>query len=63
MKKKISKVENTELVEIDMTDEMFINLALDAHNKDMKFNDYVNELLRDYLKRPEIIEMLKKEKK
>lgn len=39
-----------ENVEIEMTDEMFMSLALEAHNKDMKLNDFLVSLLEGIIK-------------
>ena len=39
-----------ESVEIEMDDEMFMTLALEAHNKDMKLNDFLVSLLEGIIK-------------
>ena len=39
-----------ETVEIEMDDEMFMSLALEAHNKDMKLNDFLVSLLEEIIK-------------
>jgi len=42
--------EETEVVEITMQDDVFINLALRAHELDLTLNKYINELLKESLK-------------
>lgn len=39
-----------ENVEIEMEDEMFMTLALEAHSKDMKLNDFLVSLLEGIIK-------------
>ena len=36
-----NRSEESEKVELELEDEMFIALALEAHRKNMKFNDYL----------------------
>ena len=39
--KEMSKFTEYEKIELELEDEMFIALALEAHRKNMKFNDYL----------------------
>lgn len=40
-------------VEIELDDKVFMDLALQAHNRDMKLNDYLIELLKKDIERRE----------
>lgn len=40
-------------VEIELSDDNFLILARAAHEKDITFNQLVNELLREYMKKIE----------
>jgi hypothetical protein len=43
--------EQNELVTINIPTETFIELALEAHKRDMKLNDLIVEILTDYAKK------------
>lgn len=38
-----------EPIEVDIPDDLFFKLALEAHNLDITFNDHVNNILRKFL--------------
>lgn len=41
----------TENVEIELSDEMFNALAIEAHNRDITFNQLCNEIIREELEK------------
>ncbi len=58
---KETKMEKKVDVEVEISDEIFLLIAREAHKKDLTFNDMINIILRDAVDKhnPEII---KKEK-
>lgn len=38
-------------VEISLSDELILFIALEAHKRDITFNAFVNELLADFVKK------------
>ena len=38
-----------EIIELDLSDDVLLQLALEAHNADMKLNDYIIQLLKEYI--------------
>ena len=40
-------------VTLDLTDKMILEIALMAHEKNMTFNDFVIEILQNYIKKHE----------
>jgi predicted HicB family RNase H-like nuclease len=36
-------------IELDITDEEFINLAKEAHMQDLTLNQYINNILKNYI--------------
>ena len=45
------KIDEYETLTIDIPTETFIELALEAHKRDMKLNDLIVEILTDYAKK------------
>jgi len=43
--------EKTEVVEIDISDKDFLIMAKIAHEKDITFNQYVNQVMKEFLDR------------
>ena len=41
--------DNEEIIEVEISDEIFLRLAKMAHEKDITFNQLVNHLLREYI--------------
>jgi predicted HicB family RNase H-like nuclease len=39
-----------ELVELDLSDELILKLALEAHEKGITLNEYINQILIEQLK-------------
>lgn len=37
-------------IELDLTDEEFIFLAKEAHMQDITFNEYIEQILMEYMK-------------
>ena len=46
MKKKDKRVS----IKVNITDELFMELALKAHEADMTFNSFIEMILEDYIK-------------
>jgi predicted HicB family RNase H-like nuclease len=42
-------MESTDTVEITLTDEEFCNLAKKAHMQDLTLNQYINNILKNYI--------------
>jgi hypothetical protein len=38
-----------ESVEVEIPEDLFLKLALEAHNQDITFNDHVNNIFREFL--------------
>jgi hypothetical protein len=45
-------------VTVDLDSDLLLALALEAHRRDMKLNDYIVELLEKYVKERECQEMI-----
>jgi predicted HicB family RNase H-like nuclease len=42
-------MEEEETIQIDITDDQFLILAKAAHEKNITFNQYVNQVLKEYI--------------
>jgi len=40
-----------EVIELDIPDETLLKLALEAHNRDMKLNDYILQVVKEFIER------------
>ena len=38
-----------EEIELDLDDDVILNLALEAHKRDITLNKYINEILKKYI--------------
>ena len=45
----MSTPEQDSTVELNLTDEEFINLAKEAHMQDLTLNQYINNILKSYI--------------
>ena len=43
--------DNYEEIEIQIEDDILLKLALEAHHKDMKLNDYLIEIVMEYVEK------------
>jgi hypothetical protein len=41
--------EQESVIELNLTDEEFINLAKEAHMQDLTLNQYINNILKNYI--------------
>ena len=41
----------TEIIEVNLDDDVILILALEAHRLDMKLNDFILQVLKDYIAR------------
>lgn len=46
-----SQADDKETVELDLTDEQFMQLALEAHKQDITFNQHVENILRKFIEK------------
>lgn len=40
-----------ETIEIELSDSILLDLALEAHKKNITLNQFINDILRDYFKK------------
>ena len=45
--------EKTKILELDITDDLFLRVAKEAHERDITFNAMVRSIIKDGLKNPE----------
>ena len=43
--------EEYEVIEVDIPDDLLLKLALEAHDRDMKLNDYILGIVKDFIER------------